>query len=363
MSDRVHENRTKLTRRTFLTGASGMAAMAAGGSPVCARAAGRVVVRTVGGSFEAAVTKAHFEPFTRATGIEVIKVPATQGKVLAMFESGNIEIDVMGSGELAMLQLSGKGALEPLHYESWKLTNVEDFDRDVVRKDMIALNYYSTVLGYNTQVFPTGKHPRNWTDFWDARRFPGPRMLADLVSGAIDLEFALLADGVPMNRLYPLDLDRGFKSLDRIRPLIRKFWDTGALSAQMLADREVVMGSIWNGRLQAVADKGAPLAVEWNQGMLQVHFWGVLKGARNRENAHRLIEFAMQAKNQAEQARHIPYGPANRKAFAHVGADVAARLPSFPEHKARQFLMNAQWWADHRSTVAERWSKWLLQKS
>jgi len=64
-----------------------------------------------------------------------------------------------------------------------------------VAKDMIAKIYFSGVLGYNAQVFPTGKHPRTWADFWDAQKFPGPRMLADLASGAIDREFALVADG------------------------------------------------------------------------------------------------------------------------------------------------------------------------
>jgi putative spermidine/putrescine transport system substrate-binding protein len=356
---------SRMTRRTFLHGTAAGAAAAAGPFVWTRRAGaqGKVVIRTIGGAYEEGMVKAHYEPFTKATGIEVVKVPATMGKLLAMVESGNIELDVIDVGELGALQLSAKGALEPLDYKSWKHTDVADIDKDVVRKDMVANIYFSTVLGYNTQVFPTGKHPRTWADFWDAQKFPGPRMLTDLAAGAIDLEFALIADGVPMDKLYPIDLDRGFKSLSRVRPHIRKFWDTGALSAQMLADREVVMGSLWNGRLQAVADKGAPLAIEWNQAMLQVQYWGVFKGAKNREAAHRLIDFAMQHKNQADLAKHIPYGPTNKKAFDHIGADLGKRLPSFPEHKARQFVQNAQWWADNRNAVSERWSKWLLQKS
>jgi putative spermidine/putrescine transport system substrate-binding protein len=349
-----------ITRRRVLGGAAAVAA----GSFVWVRragAAGKIVVRTIGGAYEEGVMKAHFEPFTRATGIEVVKVPATLGKLLAMFQAGNIELDLVDAGELGMLQLSRAGALEPLEYKSWTLVNVEDIDKDVARPDMVGNIYFSSALGYNNQVFPTGRHPRSWADFWDAQRFPGPRSLADLASGAIDLEFALLADGVPMNKLYPIDLDRAFASLDRIRPHIRKFWDTGALSAQMLADREVVMSSIWSGRLQAIADKGAPLAIEWNQGMLQNQFWGVLRGAKNRENAHRFIEFAMQPKNQADLTRVVPYGPTNRRAFKHIAADVAKRLPSYPEHRERQFLQDATWWADNRSKVSERWSKWLLK--
>ncbi len=353
--------RTRISRRTFLAGA----AVAATGPFVWiprAGAAGKVVIRTIGGSYEEANVKAIFEPFTKATGIEVVKVPATLGKLLAMFESGNIELDVVDAGELGVLSFSQKGALEKINFKSWKLTNPEDFDATIRRDDMVANIYFSSVLGYNSQTFPTGKQPQSWAEFWDLKKFPGPRMLADFASGAVDLEFALLADGVPRDKIYPINVDRAFKALDRVRPAIRKFWDTGALSAQMLADKEVVLGSIWNGRLQAVADKGAPLAIEWNEAMLQTQFWAIFKGAKNLENAQRFIEFACQPEIQASHAKHIPYGPTNRQAFKSIAADVAARLPSSPEHKAKAFLQNGKWWADNRAMVSERWSQWLLQK-
>ena len=238
-----------------------------------------------------------------------MKAPATLGKVLAMHEAGNMEIDVMDAGELGVLSLSQKGALDKINYKAWKLANPEDFDPAIRRDDMIADIYFSSVLGYNSQTFPTGKQPKSWAEFWDTGKFAGPRMLADIASGAVDLEFALLADGVAKDKLYPIDVARAFKSLDRVRPSIKKFWDTGAFSAQMLADKEVVLGSIWNGRLQAVADKGAPLAIEWNEAMLQTQYWAPLKGSKNGENAQRFIEFACQPELQANLAKLIPYGP------------------------------------------------------
>src|SRR2546428_585331 len=143
-----------------------------------------------------------------------------------MFESGNIELDVVDAGELGMISLSQKGALEKINYKGWKLANPDDMDPFIRRDDMVGDIYFSSVLGYNTQAFPTGKQPRSWAEFWDLKKFVGPRMLADLASGNIDLEFALLADGGPKDKLYPLDIERGFKSLDRGRPAIRKFWDT-----------------------------------------------------------------------------------------------------------------------------------------
>src|SRR5262245_12167102 len=102
---------SRMTRRTFLHGTAASAAAVAG--PFVwtrrAEAQGKVVIRTIGGAYEEGMVKAHYEPFTKATGIEVVKVPATMGKLLAMVESGNIELDVIDVGELGALQLSAKG--------------------------------------------------------------------------------------------------------------------------------------------------------------------------------------------------------------------------------------------------------------
>src|SRR6266566_5564023 len=181
---------TGVSRRHLLAGTA--AALATASMPIVwprrASAAGKVVLRTIGGAYEEAVVKAIVEPFTKATGIEVVKVPATLGKLLAMFESGNIELDIVDAGELGVLSLSQKGALEKINYKSWKLTNPDDFDPVTRRDDMIANIYFSSVLGYNSQTFPTGKHPRSWAEFWDLKKFAGPRMLAENASGAVDLE-------------------------------------------------------------------------------------------------------------------------------------------------------------------------------
>src|SRR5262245_25467512 len=365
-SDESTRSVAHTSRRTFLTSAAG-GALVGMMAPTAwirrAHAAGRVIVRTIGGSYEEAVTKAIFEPFTKSTGIEVVKVPATLGKIVAMIDAGRVEVDVVDLYEYGALAVSKKGGFERLDYKSWKVTNPEDIDAAYRRPDMVVGLFTSEVLGYNTQTFPSGKHPRSWAEFWDTAKFPGPRMLADLASGSVGLEFALLADGVPKSKLYPIDVDRAFKSLDRVRPSIRKFWDTGALSAQMLADKEVVLGSIWNGRIQTAIDKGLPLGIEWNEAMLITQVWAILKNPPNPSEAQRFVEFACQPEIQVALAKEIPYGPSNRQAFKLIPGNISARLPSSPEHLAQAFLQNSQWWADNRQIVSERWSQWLLKKS
>ena len=351
--------RFALTRRILLVG--GAAAFA---TPYVwsrpARAAGQVVVRNPGGAYSDAQKQYIYDPFTKETGIEVVIVASTLTKMLAMAKSGNAELDVADAGFDGLTTLDRTGALTPIDYAAWKYTNSQDIPEEYVTPTTAGLCLYATVLGYNKETYPEGKQPKNWAEFWDGQRFPGARMLADMASGSPNLEFALIADGVPMDKVFPIDIDRAFKSLSRIKPYIKKFWDTGALSAQMLADRDVVLGSIWNGRLQAIADKGAPVAIEWNEHMLALQGYGIFKDAKNMEAAQLFIDYAMSPKANVGLGRELNYGPVNRKSFAMLPADIVAKLPGSPENMKRCFIQDAEWWDQNRSKVNAIWSKWIL---
>lgn len=345
-------------RRFLMLGGAALAAPYVIAGP--ARAAGQVIVRTPGGAYDDIMRRHVYEPFTKETGITVMPVAATVSKLLAMFRANNVELDLIDTGDGPLVTLGRMGALAPIDYGSWKWSKPEDVGADYRHDTRVANFVYSTVLAYNKTRFPEGQHPRSWADFWDAGKFPGPRMLADMASGQPDLEIALLADGVPRDKIYPIDIDRAFKSLSRIRPQIRKFWDTGALSAQMLSDQEVVMGSIWNGRLQTLIDKGAPLGFDWNENMIQVQALSVFKGSPNQANAQKLIDFMMQPEVQAKYSMDLQYGPTNQKAFGHVPAEHLTRMPGGPNSKQIGFMRDVGWWESNRERVNRQWSRWIL---
>lgn len=351
--------RSFLTRRNLLVaGATAFATPYLWSRP--ARAAGQVVVRNPGGAYSDTQKKYIYDPFTKETGIEVVIVPSTLTKMLTMVKSGNSEMDVADAGLDGLVELNKAGALAPIDYASWKYADPNDVPKQYRTETTVGLLLYATVLGYNNKIFADGEQPQNWDEFWDVKKFPGDRMLADMASGSPNLEFALIADGVPMEKIFPIDIDRAFKSLSVIKPKIKKFWDTGALSAQMLADQDVVLGSIWNGRLQAIADKGAPVAIEWNENMVQVQSYGIFKDAKNLKNAQLYVDYAMQAKAQLGMPKELNYGPTNTKTFALLTAAEIANLPGSPENNARGFLQDAAWWSDNRAKVNSIWSKWIL---
>jgi putative spermidine/putrescine transport system substrate-binding protein len=351
------ENGLRSGRRKFIAGAAALAA----GAPWIARGAGeQVLVRTSGGSFQAAQDTAIFKPFTAATGIKVIPVPLSTGKLREMLENGRIPVDAQFLVETHQIAVDRAGFLDAIDYDAMRFTNPADIEPAVKKPSMVGAMSLSTVLVYNKEVF-AARPPRSWADFWDVRAFPGSRSLPDIKSGFVELEFALLADGVTPAKLYPLDVDRALRSLTRIRRNVTGFWETGTEAMQLMERRDAVLGALWNGRAQDLIDRGAPIALEWNQAKRHNVYWSVLKGAPNGGNAQRFLDFALQPKVQAHLAQLSHYGPTNRQAARHIAPDVAAKLPTAPDHVRASFDEDARWWLANLPRVTERWNAWLSQ--
>jgi putative spermidine/putrescine transport system substrate-binding protein len=319
-------------------------------------------VRTPGGSFDEVKKEHVYEPFRKATGIEIIPVPATVAKLLAMHRSGNMEVDLIDTGDDTLLQLDQAGALLPMDYSAFRLTNPDDLDPIVKRKEQVGNFIYAMVMGYHTAAYPTGKEPKSWAEFWDIKAFPGPRTLPDMASGSPNLEFALVADGVaPTNdKIYPLDIDRAFTSLSRVRPAITKFWDTGALSTQMLADKEVVLASLWSTRLGVAIDKGAPLGAQWNQNMVLVQSYGIPKGSKNIDAALKFIDFSLSPDIQSAWMRAYKAIPVNKKSYPATAPELLDPKTKLPWTQGG-FRRDIDWWAANRTKVNAVWQKWVLR--
>ncbi len=349
------------TRRRLLLGAAPVALAAPMIWTRRASAAQQLTVRTPGGSFDEVKKKTVYDPFREATGIEIVPVAATAAKLLAMFKAGQVDIDVIDTGDDVLLQLEKAGALEPMPYKSFTLTNPDDIDPGVRRPYQVGSFVYAFVLGFNTKAYAVGKEPKSWAEFWDAKAFPGPRTLADMASGAPNLEIALIADGVPMDKVYPIDIDRAFKSLSRIKASVPKFWDTGALAAQMLADKEAAMGVIWSTRAQVAADGGAPVGVQWNQNQILAQAYGLTKGTRNAAAGIKFIDYSLSPEVQARWLGQYKAIPVNQKAYPNTSPQLLDPATKLPWTKSKGFQNDIEWWAENRTKVSETWNKWVLQ--
>jgi len=319
----------------------------------------QIVFNDSGGSMTKAMRAAFYDEFEKRYGIRVVTTsPVDLGKLKAMVESGNVEWSVTEIGPEDAMRAQKLGLLEPLDR---KIIDLSDYPKHLHdRKYIMPKGVYSTVLGYRTDAFPKGKGPSSWADFWDVTKFPGPRTLRN---NPIDnLEFALMADGVVPDKLYPLDVERAFKKLDQIKPHISVWWKTGAQSAQLLVDKEAIMGSAWNGRYYNAIKNGAPLQIEWNQGMVKESAFVIPKGAKNIYWAQKMLALITEPKPQGIYANIITYPGLNLKSMAYVKPELQTFMPTHPDNLSKQAWTNAQWWLENGKAMQERWSTWILTK-
>ena len=316
-----------------------------------------------GGAYQEAQSKAILEPAAKKLGLTLKQdsSPKAYPIIKTQVESGKVTWDVVDLPTGDCIRGESEGLFEKL--DLGLIPNAAQLPAAL--RDDYSVGYisYSTVLAYRTDAFKGKDVPKTWADFWDTKKFPGQRSLRNLPRPT--LEIALLADGVPADKLYPMDVDRAFRKLEQIKPDIATWWTSGGQSAQLISDGEVDMIQAWNGRISAVQAAGAPVAFDYNQGILETNSLCVLKGSPHKVAAMKFVNEAIDARLQAALPMIIDYGPLNPEAFktGTIPVERQALLPSSPENMARQALLSAQWWASREGVEAEeRWLAFVQKK-
>ena len=340
----------RLSRRALLV--AGTAALA---TPHIARAAAKsIVVANTGGAFEGALDGAMIKPFTAKTGIEVVKTVNVYAKLKAMVEANAVDWDVAQLDSTAAATFASQGLLEKLDYG---VINKTDLIKGAAHESYLQMDVVATCVAWNTKNVKPAQVPHTWAELWDLKRFSGQRGMWKQPYQV--MEIALMADGVPLDKLYPLDVDRALKSLDRIKSEIF-WWTSGAQSAQILIDGDVAASMAWNGRLYDPKQSGAPVDFDFNQALFVSDALIVPRGAKNRKESMEFIAFSMEPQQQANFAKQIPYGPTNEKALPLLDKARLAVLPSSPENLAHGVFQNFDWWAENGTKTGEKFNAWLL---
>ena len=129
-----------------------------------------------------------------------------------------IRRDITAINQADLLRADREGLLEPV---DWSIVKRDKLFPGAVYANGLAYCALGTNLVYRKDKFPRGG-PRTWADFWDVQKFPGHRaMLSNAVRA---LQFALVADDVPPDKVFPIDVDRAFRKLDQIKPHVKVWW-------------------------------------------------------------------------------------------------------------------------------------------
>jgi mannopine transport system substrate-binding protein len=324
-----------------------------------------LVIATTGGIQEKLLREYFFDPFTKETGITVVTVSgsdaANVARVKAMVESGSVAWDLYQAGEIQ----ASSDLHRSLNEDMTEFCKPYEADQDLLPGACNAAGvlsaYGTTLLVYNTEKFPNGG-PKTWADFWNVEAFPGPRALPNFNDPWRLLAAALIADGVPAEKVFPLDVDRAFRKMDEIKPHVGLWWKTGDQSFQGFRNGDYTIGMIWQTRASALKADGQPLAWSQDQAFLVGDRWALIKGAPNRENALKFLAFSLaNTEGQAKRCELATCTPVRRSAADKMSAEAKATVPLSPEVFSKLVVPDAGWINQNTAKLTERWNAWIAQ--
>jgi len=344
---------------------------------VSTASATELVVVSWGGAYTESQQKAYHEPYmANNPGITIINDDSGSGalaKLRAMKEAGNVTWDLVDMTGSAAMTACEEGLAEEIDHDSVLADAPDgtpasaDFGDLIISPCFIPQIVYSTTFGYRTDKVGDNP-PTSIDDVFDLEKYPGKRSLEKRAVN--NMEWALLADGVPSDEVYDVlstdaGVKRAFAKLDTIKDSV-VWWEKGAQTPQLLADGEIVMGSTYNGRLfSLIVEEKQPVAMMWDWQVFDLDGWVVPKGTKNKAEVMKYLKFATDTQRLADQSKYISYGPARASSaplvgkHAALGIDMGPHMPTAPANSKNTLLYNIEFWADNNDDLNEKFYAWL----
>src|SRR5262249_34731171 len=155
--------------------------------------------------------------------------------------------------------------------------------------------------------------PKTAADFFDLKRFPGPRALRR-DRAKFNMELALLADGVKPSDVYdalltPVGIARALAKLATLKGSL-VWWTSSTDAVAMLSDGRAVMTTALNGDVFDAAQHHHIVNVIWDRQLYELDVFGVPKGNPRKDAALDFVHYATGSEPLARAASWVPYGPA-----------------------------------------------------
>ena len=361
-----------LNRRNFLKflsiagAAAGLVGGPFGGLMGNARAAKSIRFDGWGGVVSEAFRKYAFEPFTKATNIEVVDgefgdMDTYLTRVKASFPPG---------GEFNLAHLSGVfdyaryvGLGYNVELDESKIPNLKNVMSAMMepyraitngKLSAVPYDYGQTGIAYNTKYITKDKADNLGASLlWD-EELKGK--LGSFNDWRTNIWYAALHTGQNPNNIT--DMKAVWEALREQRGMMKKYWGSGAELMSLLANEEIYATTAWSGRVAALHAQGHPIAFlapkncySWQECIF------VIKGT-DLEVAHQLLSFMLASEAAIAVAVGQKY-PSSLDPTKVPMPDEVKKLPAFdPTGKLEGFLFaNPQYWNSHEVEWAEQWDR------
>ncbi|ALG10608.1 extracellular solute-binding protein [Kibdelosporangium phytohabitans] len=305
------------------------------------------------GAYQDGQQKGFLEPYQKDTGVKVVlDGPSDNAKLRAMVEAGRVTWDVVDTDAFMAREHCGT-LLEKIDVGPLK----DSFPPGTLSECGVPAALFGLMLMYNEKTYGANP-PTSLADFFDPVKFPGKRVVYAKDPSTGQLEAALLADGVPVDKLYPLDMDRAMRMYGKIRRDLT-LAQTYGQQQQVMVDNQADMALIVSARAYSTLKAGG---TQWKRVSTKVPVtWDVFvvpKGSKHKDLAQELIKYASGPEQGAKFAELSGAGAANTAAKSGLN-DIQRQIDVLsPQRAADAVFINADWWTGNYSRVVQTWTSW-----
>lgn len=270
--------------------------------------------------------------FRKATGVDVnMSLFANNDELFAKLKAGNAGYDVIVPSNEFVTRMAQAGMLQPLDHA--KIPNISNIDPSFMNPDYdpgrkFSLPYTWLVLGIGYRKSKVSGVPDSWKWLFDSNQYAGKIALLSESADLVRLAAKYLGhsvNGVPADMLPRIE-----QMLIRQKPFVKAFHDDNG--QDLLLSREVDVVLEYNGDIaQAMKDDDDIGFVVPREGsLLNSDTLCIPKGAPRPNNAHRFINYLLDAKAGAEISKTILYPTPNAAAKALMPDDYKNNPVIFP---------------------------------
>jgi len=266
------------------------------------------------------------EDFRKETGIRIIESNfGSNEDMLAKLQAG-ASFDVIVPSDYMVQVMRRMNLLHPLdHAQIPNSSNLDDwfhrFKYDPKHQHSIPFQWSTTGIAYNKkQVSPA---PDSWAYLFDpvkAAPFKGRISLLNDPREVIGA--ALLHLGHPLNSTDPAHLARAEALLRAQKPFIAKY-DSESFE-DSLAAAETVIAHGWSGEIAVAQTENPDIAfvLPKEGAIVFVDNLAIPASAKNKDAAHRFINYLLRPEVAAKIANYTLYGSANKAALPLIDEEV-----------------------------------------
>jgi putative spermidine/putrescine transport system substrate-binding protein len=286
------------------------------------------VYANYGGTTEDARDKAFFNSFTQKTGVKIISAPAN-------FPLAEQQMEGKAKPTYDGYHTSGYSIYAYLKYPNHVLpVAAKARKNDLLQKAIQPYGWQTFFIGYVQAYLPgtfKGAQPTSWADFFDVNKFPGKRAWPG--AGYYDgtAEVCLLADGVPPDKLYPLDFKRANAKLESIRDHLL-FYNQFPQVQQFLTSKSVALAMGPNGLFAGLQNRGVQVQIVLNNAVVTANPSTTPHGAPHADVAPALADWTADPQRQALFSKLTHYGPGTKAALKYLDRETLRQIPNSGAH-------------------------------